>query len=357
MPLISKILLAPTLLCEGSLSMDLYAENLNSEFSRMPDVPLRESIEPSLAPTTSKVKRLLLRNISYPLAIRRKAAPGTILHVLDHSNGHLCRHHPNSVATCHDIAEYRETALNSRQLKHWKWRVEGMRAAKKIIAISHHTKADLVDLLRIPEERITVAHYGVDPLFRPWERADVVGDFPELDRPGLKILHIGSNIQRKNLPVLLRALGVLHQRGIEVWLVKVGHAFPKDQQRLIDEAGFSDRVIFLGNRRTDELPKIYSLSDLFVFPSTYEGFGRPILEAQACGTPVILARSSCLPEVGGAGALYFEPHSKEELAMRILEAAGASERSRLIAEGFKNAGLFTWRSHAEKVAAVYQEIL
>lgn len=349
------ILLAPTLLCENSLSMDLYAENLITEFLAMSDAPQWKSISPSTRPSSTKTFRYLLRNVAYPLVVRMSPKE-SILHVLDHSNGHLCRHHPRSVVTCHDIAEYRETALNSRQLNHWKWRVEGMKAAHRIIAISHHTKKDVLDLLDIPEDRVEVAHYGVDPLFKSWDRASLEGRFPELDRPGLKILHIGSNIQRKNIPVLIRALGILKSRKVDFSLIKVGQDFPPEQKEMIRAVGIQDQIVFLGNRATSELPMIYSMCDVFVFPSTYEGFGRPILEAQGCGTPVILAESSCLPEVGGIGALYFPPKDPEALAGRIMEIQDSSVRDGLISAGFENTRRFNWRSHAEKVIGVYRSI-
>lgn len=356
MPSIPTVSLAPTLLCEGSLSMDLYAENLIEEFRQMPEAIRWDTISPSPVASASKVKRYLLRNLSFPLLVRRAAKKGGILHVLDHSNGHLCRHHPRSVATCHDIAEYRETALNSRQLNHWKWRVEGLKQAQRVIAISNNTRTDLIELLGIPADRIDVAHYGVDPLFRPWDREEIAARFPELDSAKLKILHIGSNIQRKNIPVLIRALGLLKQRHIDFSFVKIGGQFPADQLAMIQKAGIQDHIVFLGNRTTEELPMIYSLCDIFVFPSTYEGFGRPILEAQACGVPTILAESSCLPEVGGKGALYFAPQEEEALASRILELENPETRSRLIAAGFANASSYTWRSHAEKVLGTYQKV-
>lgn len=336
--------------------MDLYAENLAEEFRQMPEAVRWETLSPSSEPAVSKVKRYLLRNVNFPMLVRKAAKKDAVLHVLDHSNGHLCRHHPRSVATCHDIAEYRETALNSRQLNHWKWRVEGMKQARRIIAISHNTKLDLVELLQIPEDRIDVAHYGVDPLFRPWRREEIQSRFPELNPHKLKILHIGSNIQRKNIPVLVRALGVLKQRGVDFSFVKIGGQFPDDQLAMIQKAGISDHIVFLGNRTTEELPMIYSLCDIFVFPSTYEGFGRPILEAQACGVPTILAESSCLPEVGGDGALYFQPQDEEALAARILELENPVERARLIEAGFANAAKYTWKSHAEKVIRTYRLI-
>lgn len=352
-----SVLLAPTLLCEGSLSMDLYAANLNAEFLQMADLPCLITVLPYSSRSTSKAARYFLRNVVFPLAIMRHSKVGSILHVLDHSNGHLCRYHPKSVVTCHDIAEYRETALNDRQLRHWKWRVEGIKKAVRIVAVSRHTKEDLVEILGIPEERITVAHNGVSPIFRPWEHMVALENIPELNLSGLKILHVGSNIQRKNLPVLIRALGLLRKRNVDFWFIKVGQQFPSDQLKMIEQAGIGDRVVHLGRRPTEEIPMIYSLCDFFVFPSTYEGFGLPVLEAQACGTPAILARSSCLAEVGGDAALYFEPRSEDELAERIMEAAVQEKREQLIAAGFENAKLYTWRAHAEKVAQVYKEIL
>jgi len=354
----SDILLAAPLVAEQFMSMDLYAEDLAAAFSRLGGAPSWARLMPAVPDRLSKIRRVWTRSHTYPALVRKAAAanPG-LLHVLDHSYAHLCRNHPQAVATCHDIAEYRVSQLTGRQFRHWRWRVEGLREARHIIAISGNTKTDLMELLGIPSEKISVVHYGVDPVFCPGNPASDRKAFPQLAGPELKILHVGSNIRRKNIPVLIEALGQLKQAGIPFCFVKVGHEFPPEQAAQIKAAGLEGNVIHLGLRPTPELVAIYRLCDVFVFPSTYEGFGRPILEAQACGTPVILSDSSCLAEVGQDAALYFPAADPAQLAARLLQLSDDSERQSWTAKGIANAAGFTWEAHARGVRAVYASVL
>jgi glycosyltransferase involved in cell wall biosynthesis len=354
----TEVLLAAPLLSEQFMSMDLYAEDLNAAFQKLGGGPSWSGIMPDCPSPVSRIRRAWIRSFTYPRLIRWCAAanPG-LLHVLDHSYAHLCRSHPRSVATCHDIAEYRLSQLTGRQFRNWRWRVEGLREARHVIAISGNTKTDLMEFLGIPEERISVVHYGVDPLFRPGDPASGKTQFPQLSGPELKILHVGSNIMRKNMPVLIEALGLLKRTGISFSFVKVGHAFPPEQMAQLKAAGLEDHLIHLGFRHTEELPAIYSLCDIFVFPSTYEGFGRPILEAQACGTPVVLADSSCLAEVGQDAALYFPAADPAQLTARLLQLADSAERQSWAAKGIANAAGFTWEAHARGVRRVYESVL
>jgi glycosyltransferase involved in cell wall biosynthesis len=353
----AQVLLAAPLVAEGSMSMDLYADDLIAAFCRLNASPSWARLMPAVSASLSNVRRVWTRSVSYPRLARKAAVVNSgLLHVLDHSYAHLCRHHPRSVATCHDIAEYRVSQLTGRQFRHWRWRVEGLRKARHIIAISANTKADLMALLGIPDEKISVIHYGVDPSFCPGDPEKDRMDFPRLAGPGLKILHVGSNIKRKNVPVLIEALGELKRIGIKFSFVKVGHEFAPEQAAQIKAAGLEEHVIHLGFLATAQLPAIYRLCDVFVFPSTYEGFGRPILEAQACGTPVVLADSSCLAEVGKDAALYFPAQDPVRLAKCLLRLSDAKERDCLAVQGIANAAGFTWEAHARGVRNVYQSV-
>lgn len=351
----SPILIAPTLLSENWLSMNIYSDALQNELVKIPGLNWA-NIAPVSTVGDSRWKRLFQRNIEYPWTVRRHDRPGSVLHVLDHSNAHLCRYHRNSLVTCHDIAEFRQTKLSARQFRNWKWRVEGMRHARKILTVSQCTKEDLIEILGIPAERIDVCHNGVDPLFQPAQREAALAHFPQLGLSELKILHVGSNIYRKNVELLIRALGILARRKIGFRFVKVGLDFTDEQKRLMVTEEIAERVIHLGKAETTDLPAIYSLCDVFAFPSIYEGFGLPVLEAQACGLPTVIAQTSALPEVGGDASLYTDPHDPEELAEKLIAAAKPDEARRLRNLGFANVKRFTWRGHAETVARTYLDL-
>lgn len=354
--MIPKIHLAAPLLAEKTLSMDLYADDLAAALDRIGEV-VYDRITPHLPPGGPKWRKLWTRSVRYPLLVRKTSRMDQgVLHVLDHSYGHLCRHHPRAVVTCHDIAEYRISQLSSTQFQRWKRRVEGMRSARHVIAISKNTAKDVTELLGIPGERVSVVYYGVDPVFKPCDRKAALAKFPDLSGPELKILHVGGNIRRKNIPVLIEALGLLKKTGIPFSFVKVGKRFEPEQERLLRDTGVDRHLIYLGVRSTSELPLIYSLCDVFVFPSTYEGFGRPILEAQACGTPVVLSDSSCMAEVGGEAALYFPAEEPERLTGAILQLKNEALRKGLIEKGLENAKRFTWEAHARGVMEIYRKV-
>lgn len=354
----ADVYLAAPLLAEKFLSMDLYAADVRAAFQKLPGMPSWTEVKPDSPDRLSRLRKYWDRSVVYPRLIRKIAtrkSPG-LLHVLDHSYAHLCREHPRSVVTCHDIAEYRISQLNRRQFQDWRRRVEGMREARHIVAISNNTKADLIELLNIPPERISVVYCGVDEMFRPVELAEARRLLPEISMPELKILHVGTNVLRKNISVLIEALGELKRMGIPFTFVKAGQPFSAGQESMLEKAGVRERLVYLGFRPYEELPAIYSLCDIFAFPSTYEGFGRPILEAQACGTPVVLSDSSCMAEVGRDAAVYFPAADPGKLALCFAQLSEEKARSEWISRGIANAAAFTWEAHVSGIRQVYASV-
>jgi glycosyltransferase involved in cell wall biosynthesis len=173
------------------------------------------------------------------------------------------------------------------------------------------------------------------------------------------IVNIGSNVDRKNLVTTLRALAHLkRERKMPVKLLKVGHSLQDDGYGpLMHELDVTGDVLNLGMLTTAQVACVCSLAHALCFPSLYEGFGRPTLEAQACELPCVLARASCMQEIGGAGALYHEGRNHEELAAH-LEAILTHEQARrdLIAAGSQNVARFTWEAHMRKLLSVYEEV-
>jgi glycosyltransferase involved in cell wall biosynthesis len=169
---------------------------------------------------------------------------------------------------------------------------------------------------------------------------------------------VGTNAVRKNIPLLLRAFSLVKRRHPEALLVKVGPPFSENGYgKMLEELKIFEDVLELGKVSNQTLVEIYRSIDCMVFPSLYEGFGRPVLEAQACGVPCVLARSSCLEEVGGDAVLYHDPLASEDLANKMSEVLMQEDlRTDLVKRGFANAACFTWEKHARTLLEVYAQV-
>lgn len=354
--------LASNLANDGSLSMHLYRDDLCGAFKNIGFTEY-EMVVPKTRTGCGRLRLQWDRYVSFPAQIRKQLKRGDTLHILDHSNGHLCRANFKSVVTCHDIAEYRISDLHGYQFRLWKKRVESIRKAAAVVAISENTKRDVVELLGIPSERVMVNYYGCDPRFTP--DASVrettlreLGLNAALERDSFFLLHVGSNILRKNMVTLIKAMEILISEGLDVTLIKVGDPLmTSEHAALVHTARISNYVADVGSKSFSELLNIYRSADAFCFPSTYEGFGRPILEAQGSGCPVILADSSCLREVGADAALYHDPLDAAGLAEHISRLrSDAALVTTLRSKGLANVQLFSWERHASTFVDLYKSI-
>jgi glycosyltransferase involved in cell wall biosynthesis len=237
-----------------------------------------------------------------------------------------------------------------------------VRRADLVLADSESTKRDLIELLDVPVERVRVVMAGVDAHFQP------VTDMAELTRirehyhlPERFILSVGTLQPRKNFTGLIEAFHQMRQRtqapqqlvivGQKGWLYE--GIFAK-----VAELGLEEQVSFLGFVADDDLPALYTLADLFAFPSFYEGFGIPILEAMACGTPVVASDASSLPEVVGDAGVMVKPEDIAALSKALERALEDSIlRAGLIARGQEQARRFTWEQSARQLYAAYQSVI
>ncbi len=237
-----------------------------------------------------------------------------------------------------------------------------VRRARHILADSESTRRDLIELLRVEPERVAVLYPGVEPRFRPIE------DVAELDRvrsryglPERFILGLGTIQPRKNFAGLIAAFARLLAAGgaglADLHLVLVGDKgwLYEETLALPAQLGVEDRVHLVGFVADADLPAIYNLAAAFAFPSWYEGFGLPVLEAMACGTPVVAADNSSLPEVvGGAGLLVSagDTDAWAEALARLL--ADEALRAWLIAAGREQSRHFTWGKAAQELVRAYR---
>ncbi|MGQ9804369.1 MAG: glycosyltransferase family 4 protein [Anaerolineae bacterium] len=235
-----------------------------------------------------------------------------------------------------------------------------LRAADAVIAVSECTKRDAVRYYGIPEEKITVIYEGVNPRFRPANPETVAAVRRKYGLPEHFILYVGTIEPRKNLTTLLEAfhhLAALRSGDLRLVIVgKRGWLYEGFFRRL-RELGLEERVHFTGYVPDEDLPALYSAADLFVFPSLYEGFGLPVLEAMACGTPAVCSNTSSLPEVAGNAALLVSPTDVRGLAEAMARAlTDDALRATLRAKGLERAGEFSWARAARETLRVYQTV-
>lgn len=233
-----------------------------------------------------------------------------------------------------------------------------LRACGKIIAISESTKMDAIRLYGIPEEKIVVTHLAVDARFRPANPGAVAMVRERHRLPERFLLYVGTIEPRKNLAVLLDAMKILEGRGGGVPLVVAGaKGWMYDDFFLkVRKTGLEGKVLFPGYIPDEELPGLYSAAEAFLYPSLYEGFGFPVLEAMACGTPVVCSNTSSLPEVAGTGAMLLPPDAPGDWADAIKEILDSGTvRDRMRGEGLRQASRFSWEKTARETWEVYRQ--
>ncbi len=263
-----------------------------------------------------------------------------------------------TVVTVHDIAFERfpehYPASQTRYLSAMT-RLSTERAAQ-VIAVSQATRDDLVDIYGLDPAKVSVIYNGVEAQFQP--RADTLLEAFRAAQglPDQFLLFVGTLQPRKNLDGLLRAYALVADR-IDWPLVVIGGAgwLYSPIGRLVKRLGLADRVRFEGYVEPTDLPDWYAAASIFALPSHYEGFGLPVVEAMASGTPVVTSTTSSLPEVAGEAALLVNPGSPTAIARGILQLAEDGDlRRQLAGKGIEQARRFSWRDAAHATYAVYQ---
>ncbi|MGN6758905.1 MAG: glycosyltransferase family 4 protein [Thermomicrobiales bacterium] len=237
-----------------------------------------------------------------------------------------------------------------------------MRRAANVLTISEHARRDILRHYRVPEWKVTAIPLAAEEYFQPVTSADEMARVRErYGLPERYILAVGNLQPRKNLRRLIEAFATLRATGaITQRLVLVGKSLWRESEvfATIRARGLADEVLATGYVPDADLPAIYSAADVFVYPSLYEGFGLPPLEAMACGTPVITSSSSSLPEVVGDAALMFEPTDTGALAGALERVLNDEPlRECLCAAGQERAARFSWTETARRTLAVYEDVM
>ena len=270
-----------------------------------------------------------------------------------------------TVLTVHDLVhEYYPETVQEENLEFFRHSFPSdVQRADLLIAVSEATRQDILKYLGVPPEKVKVIYNGVDHNYRAVMEPEIRMAVRKRYRlPEQFILMVGSIQPRKNIAGALAAIASLRKNGRNFqWkLVLVGGGGWKNEG-LVDqvrEHGLSDYVIMTGYVSEDDLPVVYSLADLMVFPSFYEGFGLPVVEAMACGVPVVTSNNSCLPEIAGDAAVLVDPHDIGSIADGIRSLLEDQDlRQQCIDKGLARARLFTWEDAARQTLQAFHELV
>jgi glycosyltransferase involved in cell wall biosynthesis len=235
------------------------------------------------------------------------------------------------------------------------------RRARRVIAISRSTQRDVVKMLGVPADRVDVAYPGVDDIFHPLPAAEVTRFRQKRALPDRFILFLGTLEPRKNVHKLIRAYGLWRrvEPDIPRLVIAGGKGWYYDQIFAeVESLGLASEVVFPGYVVQEELPLWYNAADLFVYPSRFEGFGLPVLEAMACGTPVVTSNVASLPEVAGDAALLVSPDDETELVEAMRRALNDQAlRQEMKIKSQAHAATFTWARTALQTVDAYTRAL
>ena len=234
-----------------------------------------------------------------------------------------------------------------------------LRAADHVAAISDATRTDLVSSLSVPASKVSVTPLAAGPEYRPKPASEVGRVRQKYHLPDQFLLYLGINKPHKNLPALIDAYAQMSSRHAPRLVIAGAwdHRYPQARERAARH-NLDDAVHFLGPVDERDLPALYSAATLFVFPSLYEGFGLPVLEAMACGTPVACSNTASLAEVSNEAALLFDPHSVTAIRDAMVELIeDHSHRARLSEQGLARAGRYSWQATAAATLHCYRQLL
>ncbi len=361
-----KILLVGSYVPDHAYSMLRFSELLESELRKAGQAVRVIRPEPRLrAPAVtgrdrSKWLGYADKFILFPRRLRAAAASADVVHICDHSYALYTRHldFVPHVVTCHDVIGIKAARgeIPGRRTK-WTGRVyqrmieKGLARAHNVACVSETTRSDLgAYVIRAPSAT-SVVHNTMNYAYRPIDKSESA---LRLSRLGLAtadrfILHVGSTIWNKNQGGVLRMFHRLVEapQMSDLGLVMVTSGLPPDLNSFIRERGLQPRVRVVSDITSEDLRTLYSTAAALLFPSLYEGFGWPIIEAQACGCPVFTSNRPPMTEVGGDAAVYFDPENPDEAARAILD--NLAHASRMREAGLANVKRFS----AENMVAGY----
>ncbi|MDD5467277.1 MAG: glycosyltransferase family 1 protein [Anaerolineales bacterium] len=301
----------------------------------------------------------LSRLIKYAAILRSTRAD--VYHILDNSYGHLTNFldPQRTVVTYHGASNIQRWAPKGPAQFVYSLAYKGMLRANSIVTVSEFTRNEIIQKTDYPPERVIPIYPGLDPAFRiqsPSIRKQFRANL--LDAADqIILLHVGHSAPRKNVELLYRVVAILKEKGGKHRLIRIGRISTRAQLNLIDELNIETEIIHKGQIPNLDLPPYYASADLFIFPSFYEGFGLPLIEAMACGTPVICSDSEVFHEICGPAAKYADPEDPYSFADVITQLL----QNPILVNNMRGAALeqvkrFDWGETARKLLAVYRSI-
>lgn len=335
-------------------SMDLAAEELATHLSQLDGVQC-ELVRPPLRFTTRKqqpgpLQRALGRFVQLPIELAVARPKADYFHIADHSYAHIALLFPSDQVGvyCHDVDAFRallpgSDAPRPRVLLS-KLLLSGLRHARLVFYSTQAVRNEIAELGLVRESRLVQAPLGV------------ASEFLAPIAPGIArrryILHVGSCIPRKNVDFLLEVFAAIRARSTELELVQIGGQWTDRQQRFIDQNQLRTNIVQRRGLLRTELATLYAGADVVLLPSLAEGFGFPIIEAVACGAPVVASDIPVLREVGFEGVRFCSIGNLDEWVSAIEDMRGA--RTGIAGEARKNIQTrYTWRAHADRIANAY----
>lgn len=368
-------------------SMDLVAEMLVTHLGREHSATVEVcQLQPRMASwmrglplggssrVAYNIDRFIGRYWDYPRSLGQVKKKFDIFHIVDHSYAQLVHQLPadRCVVTCHDLDAFRSVLRPDVERRSWMFRclmrhvLRGLRGAAKLTCDSESTRQEVLAYELCSPERVVVVPNGVDTVFssRPEPNCDAAADrlLGARNSGAVEILHVGSTVPRKRIDVLLHAFASLRKEFPQARLVRVGGPFTAEQEALVSRLGLNGAVAILPVLSREVLAAVYRRALVVVQPSEREGFGLPVLEAMACGTPVVASDLAVLREVGDGAVTYcpVADISAWNTAVGQLLLEHEREPEEWIGRrelGIRQASKFSWTEYARKMVEVYRELL
>jgi glycosyltransferase involved in cell wall biosynthesis len=367
---------------EGWPSMDLVADMLLDTLGRehastidarliRPKMPRRLTYLPLARGTLAVLDRAIARQWDYPRQLRSRGRGFDIYHVVDQTYAHLVHGLPagRAIVTCHDVDAFRsvlQPEVERRSLP-FRWMTKrilsGLEKAAHVPCDSEATRDALIDLASFPRERLSVIPNGVDAGGSPVQ--DPVSDF-EVGRVlgprvGVELLHVGSTIERKRIDMLLEIFAAVRAERPDARLIRVGGPFTGAQRALARELGVADAIAVLPFVDRGTLSAIYRRAAVTLLPSEREGFGLPLVESLACGTPLVATDIPVLRELGGNAVAYSalgDVRAWRETILALLKERDTDPtrwRARQ-SQGIARAAAFSWSHYAARLSDLYHAV-
>ncbi len=319
-------------------------------------------LNPIEYPKISK-KRIIndaVKYLIYPFIINRRVRKNNIKHITSQDLAYILKliKLEKTIVTCFDIIPW---VYDNDQLPTSKLKIKGLKEADRMITISEYSKKDIIRHVGYPENKISIVYPAVDhDIYYVKRDREIIKKLGILDNSKV-VLYVGSEQPRKNIPFLLEAVNQLKKKIPEIKLLKIGTSqVPGAREKLLELVeilGLQEEVIFVGYVSENDITKYYNAADLFVYPSLYEGFGMPPLEAMACGTPVVTSNVTSLPEVVADSAITIDPQDIDAFVNAMYDVLTDEKlRETMIIKGLKRAQLFNWEKSAEKMRRVYEQL-